>query len=261
MTRRRAQGEGTLSGPKKNRIRTFETVAPSASFSGAGVDVLAFGAHPDDVEIAMGGTLLAMKAQGARVVVCHLTDGEPTPYGNHALRLKEAAAAARDLGLDDFLILSLKNRELKDTVPARKKVAEVMRRFRPALVFAPYWVDAHPDHWGASELVQAARFWAKLVKTDMKGEPWYPPKLYYHLCSHLRPNVQPSFIVDTSEHHERKLGAVRRYESQFIKKPGSRALEHIDTVNRFFGSMIGTRTGEPFFSKENLGVSDPRVLI
>lgn len=247
--------------PKK-KIQTFETVAPGgAAKSGALVDVLAFGAHPDDVEIAMGGTILSLKAQGAKVVVCHLTDGEPTPYGNHATRLKEAAAAAKTLKLDDYLILPLKNRELKDTLEARRKAAEVMRKYKPAIVFAPYWVDAHPDHWGASELVQASRFWAKLVKTDMKGDPWYPPKLYYHLCSHLRPNVQPSFIVDTSAYHERKLGAVRCYESQFIKKPGSRALEHVNVTNRYFGAMIGTRTGEPFFSKENLGVKDPRSFI
>ena len=246
----------------KKKIQTFETVAPGgASKNGSRVDVLAFGAHPDDVEIAMGGTLLALKAQGARVVVCHLTDGEPTPYGNHKIRLKEAAAAARVLKLDDSVILPLKNRELMDTLSARRKVAEVMRQYRPAMVFAPYWVDAHPDHWGASELVQAARFWAKLVKTTMKGEPWYPPKLYYHLCSHLRPNVQPSFIVDTSAHHGQKLAAVRCYESQFIKKPGSRALEHINVMNRYFGAMIGTETGEPFFSKENLGVTDPRFFI
>ncbi len=246
----------------KKKIQTFETVAPGgAATSGAKVDVLAFGAHPDDVEIAMGGTILSLKAQGAKVVVCHLTDGEPTPYGNHKTRLKEAEKASHILKLDDYLILSLKNRELQDTIPARKKVAEVIRKYRPALVFAPYWVDAHPDHWGGSELVQAARFWAKLVKTDMKYDPWYPPKFYYHLCSHLRPNVQPSFIVDTSAYHEQKLKAVSCYESQFIKKPGSRALEFINVANRYWGSMIGTQTGEPFFSKENLGVEDPRLFI
>ncbi len=246
--------------PKK-KITTFETLASGTTAPNALVDVLAFGAHPDDVEIAMGGTLLALKAKGAKVVVCHLTDGEPTPFGNHRLRLKEAEKAARVLGLDDYLILPLKNRSLQDTLPARRKVAEVIRRYKPAAIFGPYWVDAHPDHWAASELVQAARFWAKLVKTDMKGEPWYPPKLYYHLCSHLRPNVQPSFIMDTSDYHEQKLEAIRCYESQFIKKPGSKALENIDTINRFFGTMIGTRFGEPFFSKENIGVKDPRVLL
>ncbi|HXL73416.1 MAG TPA: bacillithiol biosynthesis deacetylase BshB1, partial [bacterium] len=84
--------------------------------------------------------------------------------------------------------------------------------------------------------------------------------LYYHLCSHLRPNVQPSFIVDTTGYHDQKLRAVRCYESQFIKKPGSKALEHINTMNQYFGTMIGTQSGEPFFSKENLGVKDLRVL-
>ena len=246
----------------KKIIPIFETVAPSRTGSaGAKIDVLAFGAHPDDVEIAMGGTLLSLKAQGAKVVVCHLTDGEPTPFGNHKTRLQEAEAAAKMLRLDDYLILPLKNRELQDTLPARRKVAEVIRKYKPAMVFAPYWVDAHPDHWNGCHLVEAARFWAKLVKTDMKGEPWYPPKFYYHLCSHLRTNVQPSFIVDTSAHHERKLSAVRCYESQFIKKPGSRALEYINLSNRYFGAMIGAQTGEPFFSRENLSVKDPRMFI
>ena len=247
---------------KKKNIRTFETVAlGGAGATDSKVDVLAFGAHPDDVEIAMGGTLLSLKAKGAKVVVCHLTDGEPTPYGNHKTRLKEAEKAARILKLDDYLILPLKNRELQDSLPARRKVAEVIRLFHPAIVFAPYWVDAHPDHLAASHLVEAARFWAKLVKTDMKGEPWYPPKLYYHLCSHLRPNVQPSFIVDTSDFHERKLAAIRCYESQFIKKPGSRGLENIGVFNRYFGAMVGVQMGEPFFSKENLGVRDPRQFL
>src|SRR5271156_4823255 len=133
---------------KNKKIQTFETVAPGgASALNAKVDLLAFGAHPDDVEIAMGGTLLSLKAKGAKVVVCHLTDGEPTPYGNHKTRLKEAEAAARVLRLDDYLILPPKNRELQDPLPGRRKVAEVMRKYRPAMVFAPYWVDAHPDHW------------------------------------------------------------------------------------------------------------------
>ena len=244
----------------KKKIQTFETLATGGAAVGAKVDVLAFGAHPDDVEIAMGGTLSSLKAQGAKVVVCHLTDGEPTPFGSHSIRLKEAAKAARVLGFDDYVILPLKNRELKDTLPARRKVAEVIRQYKPATIFAPYWVDAHPDHWGACQLVEAARFWAKLVKTDMKGDPWYPAKLYYHLCSHLRPNVQPSFVVVTTGFHEKKMAAIRCYESQFIKKRSSKALEHIDIINHFFGTMIGTETGEPFFSKENIGVKDLRVL-
>jgi bacillithiol biosynthesis deacetylase BshB1 len=246
---------------RKTKIKTFETIATTrGSASEAKVDVLAFGAHPDDVEIAMGGTLLSMKARGAKVVVCHLTDGEPTPYGNHKTRLKEAEKAARILGFDDHLVLPLKNRELQDTLPARRKVAEVIRKYKPAIIFAPYWVDAHPDHWGASQLVEAARFWAKLVKTNMKGEPWYPSKLYYHLCSHLRTNVQPSFIVDTSGCHEAKMLAIRAYESQFIWKRDGEVLKSIDIHNRYFGSMIGAETGEPFFSKENLGIEDPRDL-
>jgi len=239
----------------------FETLGPGAAPSDALYDVLAFGAHPDDVEIAMGGTILALKSRGAKVAVCHLTDGEPTPFGTRAIRMKEAARAARALGVDDWCVLTLRNRELTPTLDARRRAAEVIRKYRPRIVFAPYPVDAHPDHWAASEIVQGARFWAKLSKTRMKGSPWYPTKLYFHLCNHLRLNVAPSFVVDTSGTHAGKLRALRCYESQFIRKPGSRALETIDRINRFFGVMIGREAGEPFFSRENLGVPDPRVFL
>jgi bacillithiol biosynthesis deacetylase BshB1 len=245
---------------KKRGPAVFETLSSVSAPQDWGVDVLAFGAHPDDVEIAMGGTLLALKARGARTVVCHLTDGEPTPYGNHKTRLKEAEAAARTLQLDDYLILPLKNRELQDTLAARRKVAEVIRRYRPRAIFAPYWVDAHPDHGAACALVSAGRFWAKLVKTDMKAKPWYPPKMYHHLVSHLRVNANPSFIVDVSDHLEGKLRALRCYKSQFLKNPASRALDHIELRNAYYGSQIGRKAGEPFFSLENVGVEDPRVL-
>lgn len=249
---------------RPKRTALFETLGglPAASSGDRPLaDVLAFGAHPDDVEIAMGGTLAALKRRGARVVVCHLTDGEPTPTGSRSTRLKEAERAARILGLDDWMVLPLKNRELVPTLDARRRAAEVIRKVRPRLLFAPYPVDAHPDHWAASEIVQAARFWAKLTKTRLKGEPWYPHRLYFHLCTHLRLNVQPSFIVDTSDTHARKIAALRCYASQFLKKPGSRTLETIDRINRFFGVMIGCETGEPFFSRENLGVPDPRLFL
>jgi bacillithiol biosynthesis deacetylase BshB1 len=247
----------------RRKITTFETIAPGPIPTGPhdGVDVLAFGAHPDDVEIAMGGTLLAMKARGAKTVVCHLTDGEPTPYGTRKTRLKEADRAAKVLKLDDVCVLPLKNRSLQDTLQGRRLAAEVIRKYRPKIIFAPYWVDAHPDHWNASELVQAARFWAKLTKTDMKFEPWYPSKIYHHLVSHLRVHAAPSFIVDISDHLKEKIDAVRCYESQFIKKPGSHALENIEVQARYYGSLIGREAGEPFFSRETIGVSDPRLFL
>jgi bacillithiol biosynthesis deacetylase BshB1 len=248
--------------PKQaHRTTIFETLASGAQGMDFQYDVLAFGAHPDDVEISMGGTLLALKNQGAKIAVCHLTDGEPTPLGTPALRRKEAARAASVLNLSTYRILSIRNRELQDTLSNRKQVAEVIRELRPRILFAPYWVDAHPDHWNASLLVESARFWAKLVKSNLKGDPWYPPKLYYHLCSHLRPNVQPSFIVDISAYQEKKMEAVRCYESQFIKKKGSQALQHVTIMNQYFGVLIGTRAGEPFFSKENLGIQDPRFFL
>lgn len=239
---------------RKKRVQSFRPSAVKA-------DVLVFGAHPDDAEIAMGGTICVLKARGAKVVLCHLTDGEPTPRGNPRLRRREAQKAARLLGIDDFLILPLANRELRDTPEARRQAAEVIRRFRPDWLFAPYWVDAHPDHWNACELVEAARFQAKYVKSDMEGEPWWAPKLYYHFCCHLRPNIAPAFIVDISPYFKKKMNAIRAYRSQFGWNKKRNVFGRVQTLNAYFGQQIGKAFGEPFFSKENLGVSDPRLFL
>ena len=126
-------------------------------------DVICFGAHPDDVEIGMGATAAAMARAGLDVLLVDLTDGEPTPRGTHETRMVEAAASAGALGVRR-LTLDMPNRELFDTVEARKRVAEVMRAEKPSLVFAPYPIDAHPDHIAASAIVEAARFYSKFAQ-------------------------------------------------------------------------------------------------
>lgn len=251
----------TFKPKSKPLLPVFSTVGGAPQAGEWKTDVLVFGPHPDDAEIAMGGTLLALKARGARVALCHLTDGEPTPRGDAKTRRREAERAARLLGVDDWRILPLKNRELVDAPPARRVVAEVIREVRPRLLFAPYWVDAHPDHWGGCALVEAARFQAKYVKSDMKGEPWWTPRLFHHFCCHLRPNVAPAFIVDVSAHFEKKMEAVAAYASQFGGEAGRAVFARVRTLHTYFGQQIGCAYGEPFFSRENLGVEDPRVFL
>ncbi len=140
----------------------------------APLDVLVVAPHPDDAELGMGGAILRFKAEGWRVGVVDLTSGEPTPHGSPEIRAQETAAATKILGLDWRENLGLPNRSLEPTLAARAALAGVFRRLKPRLLFAPYWVDAHPDHQAAVELVEAARFWSKLTKTDLPGRAASP---------------------------------------------------------------------------------------
>ncbi|MDQ7819382.1 MAG: bacillithiol biosynthesis deacetylase BshB1 [Armatimonadota bacterium] len=216
--------------------------------------ILAIGAHPDDVEIGMGGAVLILRAQGHEVTVCDLTDGEPTPVGTRERRLAEAAAAAGLLGVSR-ITLDLPNRELVDSIPHRRAVAEVIRRVRPDILFVPYWVDAHPDHVAACALAEAARFYAKLTHTTIPGDPVYPPRVIHFVTSHYRLALQPTFILDISPVIDRKLAAVRAYASQFGPERGAEDfVDRLRDLNRYYGHLIGCAYGEPFICREPLGL-------
>jgi bacillithiol biosynthesis deacetylase BshB1 len=217
---------------------------------------LAIGPHPDDIEIALGGTVCALLAQGHEVVMCDLTNGEPTPIGTPERRAREAAEAARLLGVTRRITLDLPNRSLEHTLDARRKVAEVIREVRPDMLFVPYWVDAHPDHLAACAIAEAARFWAKLTKTDMRGEPHYPRRVYHFFSTHYNLHIDPSFIVDISQHVETKMGAIRAYASQFSDARGNAwILDEIRDFNRYFGRLIYREYGEPVLCREEIGVA------
>ncbi len=225
-------------------------------------DVMCVGAHPDDVEIGMGATVAKMVRQGLDVVMVDLTDGEPTPHGTHETRMAEAAEAALVLGVAGRHTLDLRNRELADTVEARSMLAELIRAHAPRLLFAPYPVDAHPDHIAASAIVEAARFYSKFVKTDMSGSPHYPARLYHYFAVHLRLVAKPSFIVDVSEDIGRKGEALGSYRSQFGEQTSNRGvMDWVDGQARQWGALIGTTAGEPFFSREEIGIRDVRDLV
>ena len=130
------------------------------------LDTLVIMAHPDDAEISVGGTLLALKAAGQKVGVLDLTNGEPTPYGTPEIRASETAKATQILGLDFRGNLGLPNRSLTATLEARGALAGWIRLLKPNLIITQCPEDSHPDHVAASAMVDAARFWAKLSKTD-----------------------------------------------------------------------------------------------
>ncbi len=217
--------------------------------------VLAVGPHPDDVEIGMGGTILILRAVGHDVTLCDLTNGEPTPIGTPQRRATEAAAAAAVLGVRR-VTLEFPNRYLQDTIETRNRVAEVIRDVRPDLLFVPYWVDAHPDHVAAAAVGEAARFYAKLTKTAIPGEPFYPRRVIHFISSHYQLHVRPSFIVDISAHIETKMAAIAAYASQFGPERGNEDLfNEIRTWGAYHGGLIRTAYGEPFVLREEVGLT------
>ena len=199
-----------------------------------------------------------------RVGVLDLTSGEPTPFGTLETRAAETATASEILGLDWRDNLGLPNRSLQPTLEAREKLASVIRQQRPRWLFAPYWVDAHPDHLAATELVDAARFWSKLSKTDMPGEPHHPERIYNYYCVHLKMAAQPAFVLDISDYWEQKFAAIRAYQSQFITGRATAPPTFLDQLRdeaAYWGKTIGVAYGEPFACREPIGMRSMAELV
>ena len=228
------------------------------------LDILVVSPHPDDAELGMAGAILRFKAEGLAVGVLDLTSGEPTPFGSPEIRAKETAAATAILRLDWRENLALPNRSLEPTIAARAKLAGVFRQTRPRWIFAPYWIDAHPDHVAATQLIEAARFWAKLTKTDLPGDPHYPERIFYYYCVHLRLIAQPAFVLDISEYWEQKRAAIECYRSQFIEgrpQESPTFVEQLRDQAATWGWSIGVRYGEPFASREPIGLTSMNTLM
>ena len=222
------------------------------------LDALVIAPHPDDAELGMGGGILKMLAQGLKVGVIDLTSGEPTPHGSLEIRAAETQAATDILQLSWRGNLGLTNRSLEPTLAARKELASVIRLTRPRWLFAPFWIDAHPDHVAATELVNAARFWAKLSKTDMPGERFHPERIFNYYCVHLKMHATPAFVLDISEFWEQKLAAISCFQSQFVtgrEQMDPSFLDQLQVEAAYWGKSIGVKYGEPYNSREPIGLS------
>jgi len=220
-------------------------------------------AHPDDAELAMGGTIVKMVESGWDVTVVDLTDGEPTPFGSKKQRAKETEEASRILGISKRTCLEMPNRYLQATLENRRRLAEIIRLNHPDLIFGPVLPDYHPDHVEAAKLVEGARFEAKFLKTDMKGTPHWTLRQYGYYSTHRLYHQRPSFIVNVTDQWNRKIKAIQAYESQ-IRGPSSANSaplpEAIEVTCRYFGQCIGTRYGEPFASDEPIGGGKSEML-
>jgi len=227
------------------------------------VDALAFGPHPDDVELGMGGTLLKLAAHGHRAAIVDLTAGEMGTRGERPERALEAEEAARILKAQTRRTLDLGDGRLAADFPSKVAVVEVIRELRPRLVFTCHWDNVHPDHAAAGTLVAEAAYLAGLGRFEAKGEPHRPNRVLFYMPPHRAP---PSFIVDVTDFYQEKLRAIRAYRSQlfdarstapatFISRP--EFLDEIEGAHRYYGSLIGAGRGEPFYLREALSIDDP----
>ena len=211
--------------------------------------ILCIGAHPDDVELGMGGLACSLASSGHEILILDLTNGEPTPHGSPEIRAREAALAAEKIGARR-ITLDMPNRYLQDTIENRNTIAREIRAFRPDYMFAPYPEDAHPDHVAAGRLAEAARFYAKLTRAGIEGEPCFPRRLLYYFPVHIRLRMEPSFTADISDHFERKREAVLSYRSQFDVPGKEGVVDRFLSENRYWGYQSGCEAAEPFFQRE-----------
>ena len=218
------------------------------------LDILAVGAHPDDVELHVGGTLARMAALGYAVGVVDLTRGELGTRGTPSIRAREAAKAAMILGLTVRENLGLPDGDVLITPETRLAVIRALRKHRPMIVMAPHWDEAHPDHANAGRLVAEAAHHAGLAKIKTGQERFRPKALLYYM---LPPYVRPTFIVDVSAHIEQREMAIRAHQSQLYdpkKKPDTYLsqpdfLYRVDAVVTYNGTLIGRAKGEAFLMK------------
>ena len=228
------------------------------------LDVIAVGAHPDDVEIACGGTLAKLARQGYRVGIIDLTDGEPTPGSpGPEVRLAEAQAAAEVLGVTKRVTLELPNRRLFESFEARVMLGKEFRKYRPRLVlgFGEKTPLASPDHWQAMQITDAGIFYSRLSKWDehFDGLPVHtvPAHLYYRLLFRTleMPLGGPHFVVDITDTMDQKMASIECYKTQFPPTKRS-AVARVRAFCEQQGSTCGFGAGELFISPVALGTGD-----
>jgi bacillithiol biosynthesis deacetylase BshB1 len=234
----------------------------------APLDVIAVGAHPDDVEIGCGGTLAKLVKQGYRVGIIDLTDGEPTPASpGPEVRLAEAKRAAETLGVQVRVTLELPNRRLFDTFEARVALAKQFRKYRPRLVLGlgARTPMASPDHYQAMLITEAAVFYSKLTKWDEFFETLstytVPIHLHYFLAfRELSPVASGGLVVDTSDTLETKMAAIACYQTQFPPEK-LHVLDRVRVFNQQQGLAAGFSAGEVVAPTTALGTHDLMGLL
>jgi len=231
------------------------------------LDVLAIAAHPDDVELTCGGTLLKMAQKGYKTGILDLTEGEMGTRGTREIRAKESAKAAKILQVAWRGNLGVPDSDVQATRQHKLRLASEIRELRPHTVILPYWEARHPDHYHASTLGYEGCFLAGLKQLPISGEPFRPFKILYATSFEGMP---ANFIVDISKQYETRRKAILAYGSQFRPAASERkqrvflAIDQLDArmdlLARNYGQMIGVKYGEPFLQKELMAVEDVVTL-
>ena len=232
------------------------------------LDLLAIAAHPDDIELTCGGTLIKLVKQGRKVGVLDLTRGELGTRGNEQIREAEAAEATRILGIHVRENLALRDGNIEVNQATRLQVIQIIRKYKPELLLIPHWLERHPDHEHAHTLSREAWFYSGLqkIKTVFEGVQQEPfrPRSYYHFMQTYE--FVPSFVVDITDEYEQRMEALRAYRSQFYDPQSEERetflstpefMEMLRTRFEYFGDRIGRKYGEPFYSINMIGIDSP----
>lgn len=230
-----------------------------------GYDALVVAAHPDDAEAQMGGTLAKLAHKGQRILLVDLSDGEPTEYAERGVRARQAAEAARILGVER-ICLGLQDRLIIDTIEARLEVARLIREHRPRWVYGTGEACVHPDHAAAAGIVKAAVFLARLEKWDQvpggdrlaSQEACTIERLFFPHCKMEPAWSDFAFAVDVSEAYELKRRALAAYGSIF--SPEDRLLALYEAEDQYHGRLVGVRYAEIFKAHSPLVAEDPTVF-
>ncbi|MBU0690988.1 bacillithiol biosynthesis deacetylase BshB1 [bacterium] len=227
------------------------------------VDVLAIGAHPDDIELCCAGTLLRLQDLGYKIGIVDATRGEKGTRGTAEGRALEAQKALEIMGFEFRENLDLGDQHVQDTPDRRVKIVECIRRHKPKLVFTHHPIDRHPDHEGVGKLVKHAMFLSGAASFEAQGEIHVPHRLIYWMASWVH---EPNFYVDITAYNDRKLEAAKMHGSQFYNPDSDEPPTSIsnadfwekhDIRHRWFGQQINVKYAEGFYVREKFKVDDP----
>ncbi|MDH5447390.1 MAG: bacillithiol biosynthesis deacetylase BshB1 [Candidatus Bathyarchaeota archaeon] len=222
------------------------------------LDILAISPHPDDVELCCGGLIAKMGSKGYRIGIVDLTKGELGTEGTADIRMQEATKAADLLGVQIRENMDFGDCRVSSGFDEAKKLAGVIRQYIPSLLIAPYGDDHHPDHAASRKLVDKAVFFAKLSRVRTDNEVHQVKMVTYYM---LHKSFVPSFIVDVTQSHGKKLEAIKAYKSQIGLMLGMEGLlKSTELRDQIYGSRVGVKYGEPFFCNTPLMIDDPVVF-
>ena len=228
------------------------------------VDILAFGAHPDDVECAAAGVLLKHIEMGKTAAIIDMSAGEMGSHGNPTLRKSESEEASKILGIRFRAQLSLSDGGIENNEPARLLIIEAIRKYQPDIILANAIEDRHPDHANAAKLVADASFLSGLKKkitfeNGILQNAWRPKAVYHYIQDYY---IKPDFVIDITNQMERKKNAILAYKSQFVDPEDKGAnsspglIDQIKSMNSIFGRPINAAFAEGFTVNRYIGVSN-----